>query len=149
MATPKEMFKGIVVKITKGEKDDSPAHENDESGIKELVERVFTTRNLTHFSHWDTNSFAAHSALGELYENIVGEVDNLVETYFGEFGKVSGFETESAKLDGDIIERIRGDFDWVKSNRSKIACGSTTIENLIDGVLGAYSKTLYKLKNLR
>jgi len=78
MANPLEILKGIKIKVTveKG------------GGISELISRVFTTRNLVHFAHWSTKSFASHSALGELYENIIDETDNLVETYQGEFGLI-------------------------------------------------------------
>ena len=138
MASPKDMFKGLKIKITVEKGGD----------INEMVKKVFTTRNLVHFEHWNTKSFASHLALGDLYDIIVEEVDNLVETYQGEFGLLEGLETDSAKLSGSIIERIQSDADWVKANRSSIAKGSTTIENLLDGVMGAYNKTLYKLKNL-
>jgi hypothetical protein len=138
MASPLEVLKGLKIKVTvvKG------------GAIEELISRVFTTRNLVHFAHWNTKSFAAHSALGDLYDSIVDEVDNLVETYQGEFGLIDKLCTEKAELEKDIIGRIQDDADWVKANRNSIAKGSTTIENLLDGVMGAYNKTLYKLKNL-
>ena len=138
MANPLEILKGIKIKVTveKG------------GGISELISRVFTTRNLVHFAHWSTKSFASHSALGELYENIIDETDNLVETYQGEFGLIEHLCTEKAELSKDIIGVIQADADWIKANRNTIACGSTVIENLLDGLSGAYNKTLYKLKNL-
>jgi hypothetical protein len=131
------------------DKEESKKEESSEPAINELVERVFTTRNLVHFAHWNTDSYAAHMALGDLYEDIVDEVDTLVETYQGEFGLLKNLETECAKLTGDIIPIILEDANWVKTNRNRIANGSTTIENLVDGVMGAYNKTLYKLKNLK
>jgi hypothetical protein len=144
MLRMKEIIKKGINKTTKEE----DGGESNESAINELVERVFATRNLVHFAHWNTNSFAAHSALGDLYDSIVDEVDNLVETYQGEFGLLTGLECCECKQPPDIIAHIKSDSDWVKSNRNKIANGSTTIENLVDGVMAAYNKTLYKLKNL-
>jgi len=141
MANPKDLLKKY-----KGE--ESPAEEAGEPAINELVERVFTTRNLVHFAHWNTNSYAAHMALGDLYEDIVDETDNIVENYQGEFGLLTGLETECAKLEGDIIARIKADSDWVKANRTAIANGSRSMENLVDSLSAAYNKTLYKLNNL-
>lgn len=146
MATPREMLKDGLKKVTVKSEEKG---EEKEPLINELIEKVFTTRNLVHFAHWNTSSYASHQALGELYEEIVDQVDDLVETYQGEFGLLKNLETCEAKLDGDIISCIQSDADWVKANRSGIANGSAAIENLVDGVSAAYNKTLYKLKNLK
>jgi hypothetical protein len=142
MASLKEIMKPAVEKM----REESAKEEAKESGIQEFVEKVFTTRNLVHFAHWDTKSYASHMALGDLYDEIVEATDELVETFIGEFKKVPVFETDCAKSGGDIIKQIQSDSDWLKQNRSKVAAGSTTIENLIDGVMGAYNRTLYKLE---
>ena len=138
-----------VLKAGIGPEKESAKEETSEPAINELVERVFTTRNLVHFAHWGTDSFAKHIALGDLYESIVDEVDNLVETYQGEFGLLVGLETECATAGEPIVPIIEADAAWLKANRDAVANGSTTIQNLIDGVMGAYNKTLYKLKNLK
>jgi hypothetical protein len=124
-------------------------NEESEPAINELVEKVFTTRNLVHFAHWNTNSYASHMALGELYEDIVEDTDHIVEVYQGEFSTLlQGLETGCAKLDGDIIARIKADAEWVKANRLRIANGSTTVQNLVDGLTATYYQTIYKLQNL-
>ena len=134
--------------LTKVKEQESAKEESSEPAINELVERVFTTRNLVHFAHWNTNSYASHVALGDLYDAIVDAVDDLVETFQGEFGLLTGLECCECSAPDDIIAQIKADSDWVKANRSKIANGSTTIENMVDGLMAAYNKCLYKLKNL-
>lgn len=134
--------------ILKKATEESPAEEQGESGIKEMIERVFTTRNLAHFAHWKTKSYAAHQALGELYDKLVDEVDDIVETYQGEFGLVSGLETDQAEETGDILSIIKDDANWIKTNRIRIANGSKTIENMLDTLTGTYNKIIYKLTNL-
>lgn len=146
MASPKSI---LTIAIGKIGPEKEEAGEQGECALNELVERVFSTRNLVHFAHWNTGSFASHMALGELYDSIVDEVDNLVETYQGEFGLLTGLETECAKLDKDIVAIIQEDATWLKQNRKSIAKGSTVIENLLDGLTGAYNKILYKLNNLK
>jgi len=138
----------ILSKVKVGPLEESPQEEASEPAINELVEKVFTTRNLVHFAHWNTNSFAQHMALGDLYDQIVEDVDNIVETYQGEFGLLKGLETDSACLEGDIIARIKGDSDWIKANRTAISNGSSTIQNLLDSLTNTYNRTLYKLNNL-
>ena len=143
MASPKS-----VLTIAIGRMKDEP-EEQEESAIEEMIERVFTTRNLAHFAHWNTKSYAAHMALGELYDALVEDVDDIVETYQGEFGLLKNLCTCEAKLDKDILDIIKGDSAWIKDNRSKIANGSKTIENMIDGLTGMYNKIIYKLTNLK
>jgi hypothetical protein len=147
MASPKNILTIAIGRI-KDEKSNNEDAEK-ESPICELVERVFTTRNLVHFAHWSTGSFASHMALGELYDAIVDLVDDIVETYQGEFGLLSGLETECAKSTDDILPIIKADADWLKANRTAIANGSRTIENMLDGLTGCYNKIIYKLTNLK
>jgi hypothetical protein len=152
MATPKEMLKQafgpvkITAKITKVE--ESPAEEAAEPAINEMIEKVFCTRNAIHFSHWLTGSFSTHVALGELYEEIIDAVDNIVETYMGEFGKLKGLECCECVCPDDVIAQLKADSEWIKANRMKISNGSTTIQNLLDGLTGLYNRTIFKLTNL-
>ena len=136
MASPKDILKKAI------------EVEEVEPAINEMVEKVFTTRNLVHFAHWNTKSFASHMALGELYDAVIDEVDDIVEKYQGEFGLLKGLECCDCEQPKDIISQIQSDSDWIKSHRSQIANGSKTIENLVDGLTGTYNKILYKLKNL-
>ena len=73
--------KGIAPK----EPEESKKHEDSEPAINELIERVFTTRNLVHFAHWNTNSYASHMALGDLYDEIVDEVRAIREAHAEKF----------------------------------------------------------------
>jgi hypothetical protein len=127
---------------------ETKVQEAAEKSINELVERVFTTRNLVHFAHWGTTSDAQHRALGDLYDDIVSATDAVVENYQGEFGLLSGLETCEAKLDRDVIEYILEDAAWIRANQDKIARKSKAVSALIDDLMAAYNKTLYKLKNL-
>jgi len=123
--------------------------EEAEPAINELVERVFCTRNLVHFAHWNTNSYASHMALNDLYEAIVDATDDIVENYQGEFGLLKNLDCDCTKLDRDIIEYILEDSQWLRSNQDKISQGSKAISALIDVLAAAYNKCLYKLKNLK
>lgn len=123
--------------------------EESKSFLIELVARVFTTRNLLHFEHWNTNSFAAHMALGDLYDSIVEDVDEIVECYQGKNGLVKTFRTDSIQLPVDIIQRIKDEAAWVESCRSHIAGNDSALENLLDNIIGSYYKTIYKLENLK
>lgn len=149
MANPKSIITIAIGKIGPTKEKEDAAEEASESGIQELVERVFTTRNLVHFAHWNTKSYAAHSALGDLYDAIVDATDAIVENYQGEFGLLTNLETECACLDKDILEYILEDAQWVRDNQDKISKGSKAISALVDILVAAYNKAIYKLKNLK
>lgn len=139
MASPKEVFK-LVVKpdIAKSDKD----------VIGELIARVFNTRSLIHFAHWHTKSFSQHMALGDLYDSIVEDIDEIVEVYQGKFGLIEDLHTEGATLPKDICKHVKDEADWVENNRMFISKGETSIENLIDTLVGHMHKAVYKLENL-
>jgi len=140
MANPIDTLKKAVKK---------PATEEAaEPEINELVERVFTTRNLAHFAHWGTASDAEHRALGELYDAIVDATDAVVEGYQGEFGLLEDLETCAAKLDKDIVEYILEDATWLRTNQDKLCRGSKSLSALVDTLMASYNRALYKLKNL-
>lgn len=144
MANPMDVLKKAGVKHAETKKEEA-----DEAAINEMVERIFTTRNLAHFAHWNTTSYASHMALNELYDGIVGAADDVVEGYQGEFGLLTDIETCSAKLDKDIVEYVLEDSVWIKENRDKISKGSDAISSLVDALSASYNKCLYKLKNLK
>ena len=146
MASPKSI---LTIAIGRTEPKDEPEEKGEECCINELIERVFTTRNLVHFAHWSTKSFASHTALGELYDLIVEQTDDIVEKYQGEFGLLKGLCTEKAEATDDILSVIKGDAEWLKANRSQIANGSKPIENELDTLTGCYNKIIYKLTNLK
>ena len=151
MANPIDTLKKAVKpgKFPKMPMTEGPKEGSDAPLINELVERVFTTRTLAHFAHWNTSSDATHRALGELYDAIVGATDDVVEGYQGEFGLLKGLETKSACLDRDIVEYILEDATWLRDNQEKVCKGSKSLSSLVDILMAAYNRCLYKLKNLK
>lgn len=113
--------------------------------MTELIARTFATRNAAHLEHFRTKSYAAHMALGEFYESLVGAVDALVEAYQGSsglVGQVIVIDTEFS------IDHLKEEADWIEVNRDEIADGSDAVANLVDAVTAVYLKAIYKLENL-
>jgi hypothetical protein len=138
---------GIKSVLTKGldKFKDTP---NDDSAIKELVSKAFATRNALHFAHWATKSYAQHGAVGGLYDAIIEIIDDIIETYQGKFGIIKDLSSCACSVPSDICGHVKSEAEWVESNRSRIAGGMPSIENLVDSLVGAYHKTVYKLENL-
>ena len=116
--------------------------------IEELIAKVFATRNASHLEHWRTDSFATHMALSDFYEEIIETIDELIECYQGNFGKIKEVPDIAQEHNGDVIKLLSTDVAWIAKNRSKIARNVSTLENIIDTLTGQYLRTLYKLENL-
>ena len=119
-----------------------------EGCICELICKAFTTRNLLHFAHWSTHSASDHVALGDLYDSVVSDIDEIVEVYQGKFGLIDDLYTEAAKVPKDITKHVKDEASWVEENRTFISRGCTAIENLIDTLIGHYYRVIFKLENL-
>jgi len=116
--------------------------------IEQLISRVFYARNLAHWSHWRTKSYAQHQALGSFYDDVIDAVDALVEAHQAVHGLVGDIPAPSAK-GSEVLPVLRSDAEWIEQNHEKICEGNRAIANLIDGVTGVYLRTIYKLENLR
>ena len=117
--------------------------------IKDLISKVFCTRNLLHFAHWKTTSYAQHRAMGSLYDSIVDQVDKIVEAYQGKFGLLDGLTTPKAKVPKDICKHVEEESNWMCNNKDSISNDNDAVKNLLDELEAMYLSTIYKLKNLR
>ena len=94
-------------------------------------------------------SYAAHVALGAYYEGILEFIDDLIETYQGQYELVENFEmidTADTKTKSPI-EYFEELVMFVKSERNTaLSAEDTHLQNVIDEVVGLIYRTLYKLK---
>ena len=113
-----------------------------------FIGTLFQSRNQAHIYHLQTNSFAAHKALQEYYEEIVGLADGLVESYQGRYGILRGYKMENAiKEDDNPVMYFEALCKFVEAIRTKVPQDSY-IQNEIDNVVGLIESTKYKLKFL-
>lgn len=115
--------------------------------IEELVSRVFTARDVAHREHLRSRSFAQHMALGDFYDGVIDQIDTIVECYQGNFGLLGDYQVETSPV-GNITTWLQAELDWIATHRGALANGSTSIENLLDGLLEIYQRTIYKLTYL-
>ena len=54
-----------------------------------FIGRLFELRDAAHVEHLKTRSFAAHSALNTLYDDLLDLADGFVESYQGKYGIVA------------------------------------------------------------
>lgn len=115
--------------------------------IEELVSRTFATRDVAHREHLRSRSYSQHMALGDFYDALVGQIDEIVECYQGEFGLIGDFQVETSPV-GNITAWLQAEMDWLASNRDALAAGSASIANLLDGLVAIYQRAIYKLTYL-
>lgn len=117
--------------------------------LEELIARVFYARNLAHWSHWRTDSYAKHQALGSFYDGVIDAVDALVEAYQGAFKLVGNIPAPVSSKGTDILKTLEDDSAWIEKNHEKICNGNRAVANLIDELNGTYLSAIYKLRNLK
>ena len=97
--------------------------------------------------HWQTKSFARHSAFGGIYENLGNLIDTFAEAWMGRNGRVrvSG-PIELQNLGGDVeqivdgyIETLVGMTDALDPQRD------TDLLNIRDEILSEFNKLKYLL----
>jgi hypothetical protein len=119
--------------------------------IAEFVSTLLASRTQAHIYHWQAQgqgSYAAHKALNEYYDEIVGLVDELVETYQGKYGIIYGYlPTAIIKEDGSYRMYFEALSKYVDIKRQTLTQDSY-IQNQIDEITGLVESTKYKLKNL-
>ena len=116
--------------------------------IEQLISRVFYARNLAHYEHWRTKSYAQHKALGKFYEGVIEALDALVEAYQGLNGLIGSIPSPT-DTKGDSLKILKADAEWIEANHEEICGGNRAVANLIDNVTGIYLSTIYKLENLK
>jgi len=116
--------------------------------IEQLISRVFYARNLAHYEHWRTESYAQHKALGKFYDGVVEALDALVEAYQGLNGLIGSIPSPT-DTKGDSLKILKADAEWIEANHEEICGGNRAVANLIDNVTGIYLTTIYKLENLK
>jgi hypothetical protein len=116
--------------------------------IEQLISRVFYARNLAHYEHWRTESYAQHKALGKFYDGVIDALDALVEAYQGLNGLIGSIPSPT-DTKGDSLKILKADAEWIEVNHEEISGGNRAVANLIDNVTGIYLSTIYKLENLK
>ena len=100
-----------------------------------------------HILHFRTKSYAAHKALGGLYEDLPELVDKLVEAYQGLHGVIEDYPTYSVAPTDDAVKFVQACRTHLQQNRASVGKESE-LQNIVDEIAALLNTTLYKLKNL-
>lgn len=117
--------------------------------IEELLGRVFATRNAAHALHWSTRSYAAHVALGELYDSLITVADSLAENYMGRFscrlGKILIPVMDDIEDVEEMSAHLLEESDWIEAGLLELSNDSESISNIIQELVAVYNKAIFLL----
>lgn len=133
----------------------APAPEVQQSEPAKFVSKLFESREMAHIYHLQITgegSYAGHKALDEYYNCILDLIDELIETYQGQYNIIEHYDV--INTDGtksvDKIQYFIDLAEFIKQTR-KVAFleEDSHLQNIIDEAVGLIYRTLYKLKNLK
>lgn len=123
--------------------------------MEELASLFFHSRTQAHVFHLRVKgpgSYAAHIALNAYYDEIIGLIDGLVESYQGKNGLIEFQDVDGIDNDASI-ENIIKYFTKLIAALDKLRKAEnlqdTWIQNELDNVAGLLYSTKYKLENLQ
>lgn len=97
---------------------------------------------LTHWAQPDRTD-ATHAALDEIYDDLDGHIDSLIEKYQGIHGIVS-IEIPVCKSVSNPLQYVQDMYDEIDECRKTIK--ESFLQNIIDEIQAVIAKGLYKLK---
>jgi hypothetical protein len=126
--------------------------EGSSTEVTKLFSKLFESREMAHIYHLQVNgeqgSHAAHTALNDYYDSVLDLIDDLIETYQGQYGIVDGYDvidTNDTRTK-EKVEYFEGLAEFVKHGRQAISAEDTHLQNIVDEVVALIYRTLYKLK---
>ena len=134
------------------EKAEDNKEESKETGpVSKFISKLLESREMAQVYHWtvkgDMGSHAAHLALEAYYTEVIEHIDEIVETYQGQYGLIEEYgiiDTKETKST-DKLEYYKQVVEFVKSERTCIKTEDTHLHNLIDEVVALLYRTIYKL----
>ena len=116
--------------------------------IGEFILLCFHARTNAHVLHLQTRWYAAHKALNEFYDEIVGLTDGFAEAYSGSYGLIE-FPDTPYEPHGDALKLLAELDDGVSSVREALGTGDTHLMNILDEITALVASTRYKLRFLK
>jgi len=123
--------------------------------MEQLASLFFHSRTQAHVFHLGVKgpgAYAAHVALQAYYDEIIGLVDGLVESYQGKYGLIKFQPVNGLDTNCDIeniikyFEKLCGALEKIRTDKK---LQDTWIQNQIDNISELLYSTQSKLVNLQ
>lgn len=115
------------------------------NGVSEFFGKIMQITGKAHLTHLRQFSKSGweHSALNTLYEEVVGIVDGIIESWQGINGLVD-IKIPETTSESDVISYISNLYNYIQSSRYIFK--ESWIQNEIDNLCMLLAQTLYRLK---
>lgn len=117
--------------------------------IQEFIVSLFEIQITAHITHLQTNSYAAHKALNELYDALPDHLDSYVETYQGIHGIVKTYPQVKfkEKETSETVSYLKEKVTQYRSYREEVK--ELELQAKLDDLIELLNTTIYKLKFLK
>jgi hypothetical protein len=118
--------------------------------LTDLVMCLLQSATITHIMHWQTESYAAHEALGEYYSEIPELVDQTIEAYQGKTGIIlRDFPIEMESYE-QMTPLAYMEYLSMELTEGRALFGTDPeIQNLVDAIADLIDSTMYKLRRFK
>lgn len=115
-----------------------------------FISELLQLQNQLRIYHWQTDSFAAHQALGNSYESLNALIDSFIEEFMGKYGKIRSEKDFILTLknidENSIIDYVNTAILFLnKDLPSYLREEDTNLLNIRDEMLGVLQKLKYLL----
>ena len=113
----------------------------------EFISVLNSAKQQAVFWHNQTEVYSEHKTLNGFYDRIVGQLDGLVESVAGIYGRPMGYEAHDFvdwTSTDDTIAYFRNLYTYVETERKGLYSESW-IQNQIDEISAQISQTIYLL----
>jgi hypothetical protein len=113
----------------------------------EVLSKFFEARDVIHYAHFNTTSYAEHKALGEFYDGWLELVDTFVEMYQGRYQRIVGQININAESGADSVVYLNELRAFVSTEAMGVIVPAIDIDlaNILADMLGLINHTLYLL----
>ena len=118
--------------------------------LTDLVMCLLHSATITHIMHWQTESYAAHQALGMYYSDIPDLIDDLIEAYQGKTTIIlRDFPIKSESYEQMTPLAYMEYLSEKVTNGRALFGDDSEIQNLVDAIADLIDSTMYKLRRFK
>ena len=119
-----------------------------------IITKFLSVQSQLRIYHWQTKSYAEHQALGGLYDDLGGQIDEFVETLSGKRGGVPvskeafSMAAENYKSKKEVMDYLDGVVTYLTTELPTYLDKDkdSDLLNIRDEMLGSVNKTKYLLR---
>lgn len=115
--------------------------------VQEFFAELLHAATSAHMLHLQASSFSVHMAMDEVYKELPGLVDELIEAYQGKNGRVQNYPSEFS-APTKPVEFIDEMLHCLKRDRQCVGPDSE-LQNIIDEITSLFDSASYKVRFLQ